>query len=148
MAERAQGLREPRPPQSPAGSDRNGSQGRSRGQTLDQQRAKIAWGWAEEARKNLGSAAERYENLARKLPGYIKTSGLGQTMAFLFSKSKGSDKAPEGLLFRQMLERLAPGEKNQSMDGVVNLTAVGYRQATREALAMAEWLRRFVGEVP
>lgn len=142
--------REPRAGQTPGGaSGGGGGPDGPRAQTLEQKRAKLAWKWAEEAGKNLGSwrspGGERYANLARKLPSYLKTSGLGQTMAFLFSKSKGSDKGSEGLLFRQMMERLVPGAKNLSMDGIVDLSAVRYREATREALAMAEWLRRFVG---
>ena len=61
-------------------------------QTQEQKRAKYAWECVENAEKILNSKASDYGNLARGLPSYIQTNGLGQTLAFLLGKGKYKDK--------------------------------------------------------
>lgn len=122
----------------------------ARGQDLGRARAKVAWGWVSEVEKrfNAGGPKKRYGTLASKLPTLLQVSGLGQTLAFLFSKGDGgkADK-PEGLLFSQLADhlrdRLRKETKADFMQIVLDLTPAEYRTATREALAVAEWLKRF-----
>lgn len=125
-------------------------------QTREQHRAKLAWQWVQEARKN--DFGERYGTLARKLPNYLQTSGFEQTMAFLFAKTnrEETEKKAEGLLFLQMARHtLSPFRRagmpivegnapiSQLMRAVVELTADESRRASHEAMRIAEWLRRF-----
>jgi CRISPR-associated protein Cmr5 len=98
-----------------------------------------------EAEKRPDSA--RYGTLARKLPGYLQVSGLGQTLAFLFAKGGDDDKKAEGLLLFQLGQHLKERglmQRNRApMEALVEMSPADYRQATREAMAIAEWLRRF-----
>lgn len=121
---------------------------------LGRARARVAWGWVDTAVQTLRSDRARYGTLARKLPSLLQTSGLGQTLAFLFAKAGGSAKKAEGLLLeqltthlRQQLKKtLAAGSVQQldhSIQLVLDLTPSEYRRATAEAFAVAEWLKRF-----
>ncbi|KYG10841.1 hypothetical protein BE21_58700 [Sorangium cellulosum] len=121
---------------------------------LGRGRARIAWGWVDTALQTLRGDRARYGTLARKLPSLLQTSGLGQTLAFLFAKAGGNARKAEGLLLEQMslhlrqrLNRpLAAGavrELDHGMQLVLDLTPSDYRRATAEAFAIAEWLKRF-----
>jgi CRISPR-associated protein Cmr5 len=74
-------------------------------------------------------------------------SGLGQTLAFLFSKGERNADKPEQMLFTQLTEhlrsRLRPAPTGDFMVAVLDLSPAAYRTATREALAVADWLKRF-----
>ncbi|MCC6552090.1 MAG: type III-B CRISPR module-associated protein Cmr5 [Polyangiaceae bacterium] len=94
-----------------------------------------------------GRASARYGTLARKLPSYLQVSGVGQTLAFLFGRSGGDQRAPEGLLLKHLGEHLKkelrrPPEE-APMDTVLGMTLSQYRQATRELMELAGWLKRF-----
>lgn len=112
-------------------------------------RAKVAWGWvtAAEARFPKEKERKRYGTLARKLPTYLQVSGLGQTLAFLFSKGERDKDKPESLLLSQLSDhlrsRLSPPPTGEIMSAILELSPAAYRTATREALAIADWLKRF-----
>lgn len=91
--------------------------------------------------------AEEYKSLVRKTPMRIKTSGLGATLAFMFSKA---GKKEHDLLYSQIGEWLresnslsAVSENNQLVHDVITLENAEYRVVTGEALAFIAWLRRF-----
>ena len=100
----------------------------------------------------------------RKVPSHIQTSGLGQTIAWLLKKDTDIANAIcEGLLTlknnnynlrqdgrpgesrtsenRTSRNRLSPGENFLHM--LVTGDAQSYRLYSRQALAFAEWLKRF-----
>lgn len=120
---------------------------------LGRERARVAWDWVDTAIHTLRGDRSRYGTLARKLPSLLQTSGLGQTLAFLFAKAGGNAKKAEGLLFEQLTTHLRkrlgrPPATGQSLDLgmqlVLDLEPAEYRRATAEAFAAAEWLKRFV----
>lgn len=107
------------------------------------ERARTAWQWVDEAVKRPYS--DMYGTLARKLSSYLQVSGLGQTMAFLYSKARGEDGGAHGLLFEQLARHLARGRTTERRDMAVilNLGPAEYRRATAETMAIALWLKRF-----
>lgn len=133
---------------------------------LDDGRAKFAYDCVVEAKSKLqGEAILKYKSYAKKVPMLIKTNGLGPTAAFMYSKSKSdeSKKDPWWLIYSQLTEWitiqeiLSSQERNGSRgytdsktpvcqgiaDDLTRVDSHEYRLATREALALLNWLRRF-----
>ncbi len=113
--------------------------------TKGQERAAWAWQAIEEAVRELGGKkAENYGLLVKKLPSWLQVGGLGQTMAFLFSKSK---KGPYGLLFTQLSKRIGVlvGTKNRAegMKLITEMSPSDYRRVTYQLMRTAELLKRF-----
>jgi CRISPR-associated protein Cmr5 len=92
----------------------------------------------------------RYLTLARKLPAMLQVNGLGQTVAFLYSKGKGAQFiGAEGQLLRLLdeLTRLGDARSGDAapvdpMQRIVNMTPTGYRVATQKAMVGAIWIKR------
>lgn len=98
---------------------------------------------------------ERYAALARRLPALLQSAGLGQTVAFLVSKSS-PDSAEVHLLnhlglwlLRKQTPKSVSGR--DLMRAILNAEPGAYRRMTREASTLADWLKRFatglVGEI-
>lgn len=113
--------------------------------SLEQGRAKYAY---QCALKGYGEKfSNKYKSHARKIPVLIKTNGLGQTLAYLKSKS---DDAYE-LLYNQISDWLRKDPKvllelkngEDLVQKVVSLESPQYRAVTIEVLAFMNWLRRF-----
>lgn len=107
-----------------------------------QDQAKTAWGWVSAAEKS--HFKERYATLARKLPSYLQVSGLGQTMAFLYAKSK--DVGAEQMLCKQLsiyLQTRFGGTEVDVMAMIIKLEPDVYRRATQELMQVTDWLKRF-----
>lgn len=133
------------PAQTPAAAA--GAQRPALRQQRSEQRALYAWGCVREAADQGPRASARYGTLARKLPSYLQVSGVGQTLAFLFGRS-GSDKLkPEALLLKHLGEHLKKDLQRPAneapMETVLQMTPSQYRQATRELMELAGWLKRF-----
>lgn len=118
--------------------------------TLEQKRAKSAWDEIQEIKKE--SFQSEYASWAKKLPVLVLTNGLGQTLAFLKSKSNGDSrtaKAQGRLLETLNGWLLTPPtfkwENNNPdiLQRIVESSSDTYRLATMEALAFLNWLRRF-----
>lgn len=131
----------------------------SRQQTLEQKRAARAWQCVEEANRQDDEVKKKYSTQARKLGGLIQTNGLGQSLAFVYSKAKfweqkrGPEARANGMIFTQVSEWIK-GELGLSGDEnllkiIVGRDSAFYRRATNEALAFLNWLKRFAeaGEV-
>jgi len=94
----------------------------------------------------------KYGSVVRKLPSYILTNGLGQTLAFLKAKGKGEPGNEHEILYRHLADWV--GSKVHAngdfLDWLVNnATSQQYRLATMEALALLQWLKRFAeAELP
>jgi len=94
----------------------------------------------------------RYGSTVRKLPSYILTNGLGQTMAFLKAKGKGEPGDEHEILYQHLANWLKKQLKvnGDLLDWIVNTAnSQQYRLATMEALALLQWLKRFAeAELP
>ena len=120
--------------------------------TLDQRRARHAWEAVERAR-GLRDAAD-YAREAKRLPVRIKTSGLGQAMAFLNAKAGKDEKDPrvvllenlgDWLLARRGLADVPAGgiRRDSVMTMILDGDSGLLRRATEEALLYLQWLTRF-----
>lgn len=94
----------------------------------------------------------KYGSVVRRLPSYILTNGLGQTLAFLKAKGKGEPDSEHEILYQHLAGWL---QKQLSINGdfldwlVKTATSQQYRLATMEALALLQWLKRFAeAELP
>jgi CRISPR-associated protein Cmr5 len=131
----------------------------SQQQTIEQQRAARAWQCIEEVKRQDNEAKKKYSTQARKFPSLIQVNGLGQALAFVYSKAKfqernrGAEARANGLLFNQV-SNWVKGELKVSGDENLLRLVVGqksdfYRRATTEAIAFLNWLKRFAeAELP
>jgi len=93
---------------------------------------------------------ENYRSYVKRLPQMILSNGLGQTLAFVYSKKKKGN-AYEFIYFHisQYLEseipaRIPPKEKDKDLaEWVINLDSLQYRYVTEEVLAFLNWLQKF-----
>jgi CRISPR-associated protein Cmr5 len=127
-------------------------------QGIESGRAKFAWEcvnqliqqWNDE---NSKKKLKEYRSYTQKIPMYIKTNGLGATLAFMLSKK---DKEAYQKLGQQITEWLkqAPTKiidlkdvEDDNFESLVNivisLNSPGYRALTIEVLAFLNWLKRF-----
>jgi CRISPR-associated protein Cmr5 len=123
--------------------------------TTHSERAQWAWDRVTEANERGGSTARGYATQVRKLPARLQVNGLGQTLAFLYSKSRSEKAKPETgerLLLCQLGARIAPTLKKKPHDlkdpdaimkTLVAMIPDDYRRCTHELMATAEWLKRF-----
>lgn len=112
-------------------------------------RARWAWQEVSKVVKDDGD----YRSEALKLPARLLTSGLGQTLAYLYAKAGGTwtealeDDHSTGAarLYSQLARRIGDihGKDRTPMDIIVNLEMRDYRVLGREMLETAEWLKRF-----
>jgi CRISPR-associated protein Cmr5 len=111
----------------------------SRQQSLEQQRAALAWDCVRSVTEN----KKDFVSLARGAPADIQANGLGQTLAFWKAK-----KEPE---HRQLYEAVSQWIRLQMKLGAKDVlewvtkdaTTNDYRRATAEAIAFLTWLKRF-----
>ena len=131
----------------------------SRQKTLDQKRAKQAWEDVQEAKQRSPEFRKKYGSLARRVPMLVLTNGLGQTLAFLFSKAKpheknrGAEAQASDVLFKHLsrwtLSQVDPNFDGTLLSWVIQTNSTAYRRATIEALAYLGWLKRFAeAELP
>ena len=111
---------------------------------LEQGRAEYAYKCADEG-KQYGSD---YKSYAKKVPMLIKTNGVGATMAFVFSKSKGKENDAWGLIYKQTKKWLEDRKLIETNTKDLSKLLCGipspqYRAITNEVLALFTWLRRF-----
>ena len=117
-------------------------------QTLDQQRAALAWGYATAAMKT--GFAKKYRNLAKGAPALIMNSGLMPTLAFYNGKDS-EHKALLADLLAGMSQRLQPNPQPNGFQAfMVHLQkseSRDYLRYTDEALELLKWIRQFVDAV-
>ena len=94
---------------------------------------------------------KEYSSHVKKVPSMIKVNGLGQTLAFLYSK-EGTDRQIyehiDGWLQQRYGEILQAARQQQQgqhtlVEAVVRMNSDDYRIITKEVLALLEWMRRF-----
>jgi CRISPR-associated protein Cmr5 len=119
--------------------------------SIEQARAKFAWDCA---CKSGNKASKEYESSVNKVPAYVKTNGLLNTLAFFYSK-KGSGKNGEvfsnikGWLTNEEYGLLSSTQVKTDEDLLNCLFDKQESDArflihcTSETLALFNWLRRF-----
>ena len=117
-------------------------------QTLDQQRAALAWGYATAAMKT--GFAKKYKNLAKGAPALIMNSGLMPTLAFYNSKDP-EHKALLADLLAGLSQRLRPTPQPNGFQAFMvylqKSESNDYLRYTDEAVELLKWIRQFVDAV-
>lgn len=128
--------------------------------TIEQKRADFAFKKIGEVENKDSTLQSEYRSRVRQLPSLIMTNGLGQAMAFLFSKRKKDKETADQVLYNHVsdwLTKEAPKvgiikwidengneiKENEILSYITKATSVVYRQATSEALIFISWLKRF-----
>ena len=108
---------------------------------LDQERANYAYNCVEK----ISAKKMNYRSLIRKVPSYILTNGLAQTIVFLKSKADGNDEHKQvyNHINEWIRQRLGKDQNFDLLKWVTGAKWSEYRLATMEALAIAGWLARF-----
>ena len=110
---------------------------------IEGNRAAFAYECVAEVKTDPGN----YSSYVKKMPAYIKTNGLGQTLGFMFSK-KGKEydhllrQLRQYLIFCELLPREI-NNPEKFLESIVKMEAFDYRYATTEVLSLLNWLRRF-----
>lgn len=111
----------------------------SRQQSLEQERASIAW----DAVKSVQQNKKEYLALANNAPADIQMSGLGQTLSFWLAKGKPEHKALYKHVSDWVIKQLKI-TRSDLMEWIVKeASSQQYRHATNEALAFLVWIKRF-----
>lgn len=107
--------------------------------TLEQERAKFAY---DKIRSVKGKAyEEEYARYVKSVPALILTNGLGSTLAFYKSKGKGAYEELYNHINEWLNERnLCNGDV---LEWIMNTNSLKVLQATREVLALLNWMRKF-----
>ena len=107
---------------------------------LEQARARRALDAVQALHADAGGKAEEITQELKGLPARIQSCGLGQTLAFY--ASKGGHHAKIGA---QLALGVSPTAKDTLtfLNEIMQGDAASYRRATREALALAEWMKRY-----
>jgi CRISPR type III-B/RAMP module-associated protein Cmr5 len=141
--------------------------------SIAQARAKFAWECAseynpldtdtEEQKKRKKKAKDEYSAAVDKVPTYIKTNGLLNTLAFLYSKSKKGNREEKlleqicnwltgqnlqnGVAAFPMIESSNLTTGNNLQEKVLNYLMISNAKdlirCSTEVLALFNWLRRF-----
>lgn len=92
---------------------------------------------------------EKYRSYVKKLPSMIQVNGLGQALAFCFSKGDQyrdlyrtiadwiREKQPE------LIGRYDPDGRQEFIAIIVQMPSSEYRLVSSETLALLDWMRRF-----
>ncbi len=121
-------------------------------QTLDQQRAALAWGFAT---AGMAQHGKEYKGLAKGAPALIMNSGLMPTLAFYAGKGRPAqqllDDLIRGLSQRLAGQKLSAGQGGQLFPKFMEMLQKGesrdYLRYTDEALELLKWIRQFVDAV-
>jgi len=121
----------------------------------DQERAKKAWDNIDYVDSECQPEFKKeYRSIAMKLPTMIVTNGLGQSLAFLKSKGKGSENSANEKIYRDIEDYLLNSEdipwdktKGELIEKVINLPNDKFRFVTSEALSFLSWMKRFADGV-
>ncbi|MBN1800549.1 MAG: type III-B CRISPR module-associated protein Cmr5 [Candidatus Lokiarchaeota archaeon] len=117
--------------------------------TVEQGRAKFAYERVSQAVKNNPDASwlSEYKSYLKKIPMYIKTNGLGATLAFIFSKK---NKDAYSRIYGDCTEWIEKDPKKifslggkDLLEFVLNLESSDYRLLTNQIMSLIKWMARF-----
>jgi len=118
---------------------------------IEQGRARFAYEKVLEANEKLGEHSKKYKAYIKKIPMYIKTNGLGATVAFIKSKSNSQSNEAKvyhciysqfGEWLKKEEKALVPADEDLAL-AVISMESPGYRAVTNEMLSLLNWLCRF-----
>ncbi len=114
--------------------------------TIENGRAAYAYNAVDEFIQKHPDKKENYRSYIKRLPSIIQTNGLGQALAFYYSKGR-----EHKIIYDQIYAWLKQKNKNlfnepdeEFVKTVVNMDSRQYRVVTMEVLALLNWMRRFV----
>ncbi|MCI1882871.1 MAG: type III-B CRISPR module-associated protein Cmr5 [Sporolactobacillus sp.] len=118
-------------------------------QTIENGRAAFAFNAVKEYVDKHSSESDfnsNFKSYIKKMPAMIHVNGLGQTLAFYYSKR--TTKA-YGAIYKMIGDYLktkfdSATKYTELIDWVVNLQSPEYRLATNETMALLDWMRKFV----
>lgn len=86
---------------------------------------------------------KNYRSYIKKLPSIIQVNGLGQAMAFYYSKKSIHKDIYDQI--DEWIKKVFPEKGDQEfINWLINQDSMKYRQVTFEVLALLNWMRRFV----
>lgn len=108
---------------------------------IEQGRAKFAYDCVSKVKDD-----KKYKGHIKKIPSYIKTNGLGATMAFIYGKD-----ATYKIIYKHIEDWMKKDNKklidlmdNKNMlNEIISMGSQQYRAITIEVLAFVNWLKRF-----
>ncbi len=115
----------------------------SQQQSLEQKRAARAWECVTDVRDNHKAFRKDYGSLARSAPADIQSNGLGQTLAFWRAKGKEEHKAIYAHVTDWVKKQMNVTQPDLLAWVMSQASTDQYRQATAEAMAFLQWLKRF-----
>ena len=121
-------------------------------QTLDQQRAALAWQYAS---AGMDQPGKEYKGLAKGAPALIMNSGLMPTLAFYAGKGIAAQQLLDhlicGMSSRLSGQKLVMGQGvrlfPEFMKMLQTCASHDYMRYTDEALEQLKWIRQFVDAV-
>jgi CRISPR-associated protein Cmr5 len=121
----------------------------SKRKSIENGRAEAAFKYVQDVKDE--SFSSEYKSYIKKLAPLIKSNGLGNAMAFVYSNNGNSNKGKAyGHIYKQLenwLKEKGLIEKNL-LDEILSIDSRKYRYITRETMAILNWWRRFVdGEI-
>lgn len=114
-------------------------------QKIESGRAAYAYKEVEKHMTKYPQDAAEYAAYLKKIPSMIQVNGLGQALAFCFSKNKYRPiyDQIESWMKEEPLNRLGAYENGTMIEKIISLDSASYRAVTREVLALLSWMVRF-----
>lgn len=121
--------------------------------SLDQDRAKFAWGKILEVKTRYNGSEGAYNSYVKKSPTLILTNGLGNTLAFFYSKF--GNRPPNNLssderAYKLLYDHINEWCKNQKIVTgdilkwtIQDASSLDVFRITNEVMAILSWLKRF-----
>ncbi|PWA13085.1 type III-B CRISPR module-associated protein Cmr5 [Pueribacillus theae] len=108
-------------------------------------RAKFAYDMVKQLMKNNNSKKEEVRSYIKRLPLMIQTNGLGQALAFYYSKEKEHQD-----IYKVISTWFSPKEKHtfitideELIYAITKMNRSTYRMITNEVIELLIWMRRF-----
>lgn len=120
---------------------------------LERGRAEFAYKCVKEALEKFiddKKKKKEYRSYSRKIPQMILSNGLGQTLAFVYSKRE--EENAYDLIYKHLTDYLKsnstarirmPENLDELIEWVISLDSYNYRYVTEEVLALLNWLKKF-----
>ena len=115
--------------------------------SIENGRAEAAFRYVQDVKNK--SFADSYKSYVKRLAAQIKANGLGNTLAFVYSKTKEDEDAYSSI-YEQLEDWLKKKNlvKKSLLDEILSVDSKKYKYITKETLALLNWWRRFVdGEI-
>ncbi|GIX42797.1 MAG: type III-B CRISPR module-associated protein Cmr5 [Leptospiraceae bacterium] len=116
-------------------------------QKIEKGRAEKAYQFIQDATQKLSEKDQKlYKSYIKKIPSMILNNGLGQTIAFIYSKRKNTEKNPYDIIYEQFnkyLQKYKLKDNQELTEFIISIDSKKYRLIQQELLALLNWMRRF-----